>query len=411
MRIAVGIVSLFPGGGLQRDCIEIVRIMRDSGCEVVIYTSRLTGTVTASDTPIVVIPNAAKTNHGRHRKFAIDFRRETSGSFDLIVGFDKLLGLDVLYCADRSFYYRLLRRPYLRLFSRYRAYSRIEGDSFKLGQKTQIILLSQKQWIEYRGAWHTEPERIAEIPSTLSYARRKPEYRSNGIRERMRMQFGFARNAWVWLAIGVQPRTKGLDRVLRALQQFPQARLVIAGLSDSDDASTTYVRMADRLGISSRITWLGHREDIAQVIAASDVLMHPARYDTTGTVILEAVVNGLPVITTSACGYAKHVQAGAGIVLGEPFDFRLFLTAIKDIIEPARPAVYSEAGAAYGSTKQLYMGRVRAAEIMLALAERGRLGGVEIPSVRSAFGSGKSESVVLASVIGRNLRRLDSTNN
>jgi UDP-glucose:(heptosyl)LPS alpha-1,3-glucosyltransferase len=192
MRVAVGIVSLFPGGGLQRDCIEIVKIMRNFGCEVVIYTSRLTGTVTASDTPIVVLPTAARTNHGRHRSFAIGFRRETLGSFDLIVGFDKLLGLDVLYCADRSFRYRMLNRPYLRLLPRYRTYCSIEGDSFKPGRKTRIIVLNQKQLIEYVRSWQTERERVIELQPTLSAERRNPEYRAPNIRTKLRTQLGLA---------------------------------------------------------------------------------------------------------------------------------------------------------------------------------------------------------------------------
>jgi UDP-glucose:(heptosyl)LPS alpha-1,3-glucosyltransferase len=370
MRIAVGITNLFPGGGLQRDCIEIAKLIRGFGHEVVIYTARLSGTVIDADVPIIIIPNSAGTNHGRQHQFGVDFLRQTANGFDLIVGFDKLLGLDALYCADPSIYYRLLRRRYLWLFPRYRTYTNIEGDSFKPGQKTQIILLSQNQRIEYLSAWRTEPERLVELPPTLSSARRKPKYRVSGIREQVRNQLGLPSDAWVWLAIGVQPRTKGLDRVLRALYHFPQATLLVAGLNDIDDRAKRSARKARRLGVSSRVIWLGHREDIEHTIAASDVLLHPARYDTTGTVILEALVNGLPVIATSVCGYAKYVEAaGAGIVLGEPFDFRLFLASIRDMIDPAHRAAYSEAGIAYGQNRQLYEGRLRAAQIMISLAQ------------------------------------------
>jgi UDP-glucose:(heptosyl)LPS alpha-1,3-glucosyltransferase len=46
------------------------------------------------------------------------------------------------------------------------------------------------------------------------------------------------------------------------------------------------------------------------------VLVHPARLDVTGTVILEALGAGLPVVTTENCGYASHVRdAGAGKVV------------------------------------------------------------------------------------------------
>lgn len=370
MHIAFGIGALFPGGGLQRDCIEIARVVRDAGHNVVIYTARLHGLAINLDFPVIVLPNSKKTNHGRQYQFAVEFMRQTSGRFDLVVGFDKLLGLDVLYCADASFYYRLLKRPYLHLLPRYRTYSRLERDSFKRGQKTQIMVLSQQQRMEYLGAWQTERTRVVELPPTLAYDRCKPEYRVGGIREQLRRQFSLESNAWVWLTIGVQPRTKGLDRVLRALPYFPEARLLIAGLNGNDAASERAAKMAQRLGISRRVIWLGHREDIGQVCAASDVLMHPARYDTTGTVILEALVNGLPVITTSACGYAKHVHAaGAGIVLKGAFDFKLFLTAIKDTADAERRTVYSEAGIAYGRSGNLCHGRALAAQMLIGFAE------------------------------------------
>jgi UDP-glucose:(heptosyl)LPS alpha-1,3-glucosyltransferase len=195
------------------------------------------------------------------------------------------------------------------------------------------------------------------------------------VRERVRREMQLAPDACVWLTIGVQPKTKGLDRVLHALQYNPNATLLIVGLNGADKVSQQGVRMARQLGVSSRTIWLGHHEDIERITSASDVLMHPARYDTTGTVILEALINGLPVITTSACGYAQHVQAaGAGIVLEDPFDFRLFLTAINDMSDQGRCAEYSKRGIAYGKNSNLYRGRELAARMIVDLAQRNQEG-------------------------------------
>jgi len=379
MRIAIGIVSLFPGGGLQRDCIEIAKMMRHARQDVVIYTARLTGALDIADIPIVVVPNDAKTNHERQQIFAVEFLRQVSNDFDLIVGFDKLLGLDVLYCADQSIRYRLHRQPYLRLLARYRTYHNLEADTFKPTQKTRILVLTKKQSIEYASVWHVEAERVTELPPTLARARCKPHYRVNGVRDQVRAELGVAGNAWVWVAIGVQPWTKGLDRVMHALKLYRQATLLVAGLKDTDSAARTVAETARWLGIWPRIIWLGHREDVERIIAASDVLLHPARYDTTGTVILEAIVNGLPVITTSACGYAMHVKAaGAGIVLEEPFDVPVFLTAINDMRNQAHHAVYSNAGIAYGRSRNLYEGRVLAAKMIMDFAEQKRHVGQEL---------------------------------
>ena len=57
MRIAFGIVSLFPGGGLQRDCLEIARLVRQRGHAVTIYTERVSGDVQTDDIPVVTLSN------------------------------------------------------------------------------------------------------------------------------------------------------------------------------------------------------------------------------------------------------------------------------------------------------------------------------------------------------------------
>lgn len=369
MRIAFGIVSLFPGGGLQRDCIEIAKLVAQRGHDVTIYAERASGDLNTGGIPVVTLPNGAKTNHRRQYEFATDFLKEARAKCDLIVGFNKLIGLDVLYCADPSTHERLRRQPYLKLLPRYRTFAGIERDSFAPDHKTRTILLSQAQLLEYWSAWRTEARRMYLLPPTLSEARRKPEHRGDGTRQTMRAAFGLGENEWTWLTVGVQPKTKGTDRVIRALAEFPDARLMIAGLKETDAAAAKPAALARSLGVASRVKWLGHREDMAQVMAAADLLLHPSRYDTTGTVILEAVANGLPVIATAACGYAPHINAArAGVVVPEPFDQRAFVGAIRTAQDTVTLAAWSKAAAEYGRRAGLSEGRQCAAQIILAAA-------------------------------------------
>lgn len=384
MRIAFAIVSLFPSGGLQRDCIEIAKLIRNQGHDVVIYACRLHDHTLAEGIPILLLQNGAITNHGRQYQFSCDFLKEVSGRYDLIVGFDKLLGLDVLYCADASMAYRVLKCPPLRLLSRYRTYTEIEKSSFAPGGKSTTILLSQNQVNEYQSAWNTESERMILVPPTLTLARRQPECRTNGVRQSVRFELGLSDADWVWLSIGVQPDTKGTDRAIKALAKFPDATLLIAGLSETNRASIRLARRVRQLGMARRVKWLGHREDICHLMAAADLLVHPARYDTTGTVILEAIVNGLPVVTTGACGYGHHVDAaGAGIVVREPFEFPLFVAALQQARNPSISEAWSQSGAEYGRNPLLYRGRIRAAEIIIRSAYEKRYGasGGDVPSL------------------------------
>src|SRR2546430_3181731 len=135
LRIAFGIVSLFPGGGLQRNCLAIARILRRRGHEVVIFTSRAAGPL-PGEVPIEVLDNSAWTNHGRNRRFAADLADATSDRFDLVVGFDKLSGLDLIYCADASV---AARRGWRRLTPRYRALRALEAACFAAGAQNPTL--------------------------------------------------------------------------------------------------------------------------------------------------------------------------------------------------------------------------------------------------------------------------------
>jgi UDP-glucose:(heptosyl)LPS alpha-1,3-glucosyltransferase len=371
MRIAFAIMKLFPGGGLQRDCVEIARHCRTCGHDVAIFTSFKDESDFADDLPVAVLPIRQSTNHRMLEDFAGAFRWAAAlQQFDLTVGFDKLTHLDVLYCADPSIYFRMRKERFRFLIPRYRAQLVLERATFEPGRRTEVLLLSHKQLSEYRQAWRTPPDRLSLLPPTVSTARRRPEYRRNGVREALRADLGLTPHDWVWIAIGVQPHTKGFDRTIRALGEFPHAKLLVVGLLErSTRAAAALAARAKRLGLAQRISFLGHREDIPDLMAAADLLVHPARHDTTGTVILEAVVNGLPVVTTSICGYAQHVVAAqAGIVVDEPFNPRAFAAALSAAEDGARRGQWSASAERYGAQSLLYDGRKRAAEMILSVA-------------------------------------------
>ena len=371
MRIAFAIMKLFPGGGLQRDCVEIARYCRQRGHDVVIFTSSKDLSDFADDLAVAVLPVKQATNHRMQAEFASTLRWAASlQSFDLLVGFDKLTHLDVLYCADPSIYFRMKNE---RFRFRIRATAPFCLSSAPLSgpmARPKVLMLSHRQLNEYWNVWHTAPERLTLLPPTISSARRHPEYRVNGVRAALREELGFTPRDWVWVAIGVQAHTKGLDRIVRAMSDFLTAKLLVVGLAKtSTRAAKALAARAKRLGLLDRISFVGHREDIPELMAAADLLVHPARHDTTGTVILEAIVNGLPVVTTSICGYAQHVDAAeAGIVINEPFGYNAFAAALSAAADPGRRGRWSASAEQYGAQSFLYDGRARAAEIILAAA-------------------------------------------
>jgi UDP-glucose:(heptosyl)LPS alpha-1,3-glucosyltransferase len=363
MNLAFAIVSLFAHGGLQRDCMAIARLVAAQGHQVTIFTSRLEGDV-GSDLNVEVLPVLAWTNHGRNAGFSKALARRCAGRFDRVIGFDKLEHLDILYCADPPAAPRYTS-GLSRFLPRGRKLTSLERACFGREARTKLLLLSQPQIEAYQGAWKTQAERITLLPPTINAARRKPQLRSDGTRNWLREEMAVGAKGVLWLAVGSQPRVKGMDRTLEALESLSDARLAIAGIAPSSKAGRTLSRMAARQGVGDRIRLLGVREDIPELVAAADLLVHPARTETTGTVILEALVNGLPVVASSICGYAEHVaKANAGAVLPEPFAQASLIAALRDAQEAKLREQWSGNGVRYGETADLYRGLIRAASII-----------------------------------------------
>jgi glycosyltransferase involved in cell wall biosynthesis len=116
---------------------------------------------------------------------------------------------------------------------------------------------------------------------------------------------------------GVEDGIRAFARIRRA---HPRAMLVIAGAESSRKGYAAHLRkLSDSLGIDAHVVFLGHRDDVADVLAAFDVFLHPAADDVLPGSVLEAMGAGLPVIATDAGG-TGHLLGMAGILVrrGDP---------------------------------------------------------------------------------------------
>jgi UDP-glucose:(heptosyl)LPS alpha-1,3-glucosyltransferase len=372
VRIALGIVRLFPEGGLQRDCMQLARILGECGHDVHIFAARRDGLLNPA-LRISVLPSQGLTNHMTDSRFATAFLTATRGQFDRVVGFNKLLGLDVLYCADPPFVSRP-RGMLLRALPRHRVQVRLESASFAPQARTRIIALTPQLVESYTAHWRTPPERFMVLPPGIDPVRRQPHLRDAPNREVARAALDLPPERRVWLWIGVQPYQKGLDRVIAALEHEPQTLLLTAGVGARSNDARLALALASRIGAADRIRFLGHREDVAALMAAADVLVHPARQETTGQVVLEAVVNGLPAVVSDICGFAEHVRvANAGIVLPGPFAQGDLVRALMRVRDPQAAAAFSRNGIVYGGDPALFSGLSVAADFIASATSCTRL--------------------------------------
>jgi len=173
------------------------------------------------------------------------------------------------------------------------------------------------------------------------------------------------------LQIGSGFKTKGVDRSIAALASLPEAirqrtQLIIVG----QDNPARFLRQVKTLGLSQQIKILKGRDDIPRFLLGADVLIHPAYKENTGTVLLEALVAGLPVLCTAICGYAPYIQqADCGTVIASPFQQASLNSALLSALENKQQRQQWSANAlAYAEQADLYSMPERAADIILEQA-------------------------------------------
>ena len=139
------------------------------------------------------------------------------------------------------------------------------------------------------------------------------------------------------LYVGRISREKGLDLLVEALaaMEHLNARLRVVG-NDVDGQQAEIQALADRLGVSSRIDWLGYREGEALLseYSGATVLAVPSRSDCFGLILVEAGCAGLPVAASVyADGACDVVVPGKNGLMANPEKPEEFAAALDALLE------------------------------------------------------------------------------
>ncbi|MGA8262668.1 MAG: hypothetical protein WB783_20890, partial [Arenicellales bacterium] len=174
MRLAFCLYKYFPHSGLARDMLRIADEAMERGHAVDIHTRQWQGE-RPDNMRVTVLDGGGLSNHGRAERFIrLAQSRLRGGSFDAVVGFNKMPGLDFYYAADACFVARV-RRRYPRAYEltpRVRTWRRLEQSVFGAASRTRILLLSEPARLEYQAFYATADERLRLLPPTLGRVHR-----------------------------------------------------------------------------------------------------------------------------------------------------------------------------------------------------------------------------------------------
>lgn len=179
-----------------------------------------------------------------------------------------------------------------------------------------------------RARWDT-PRRVATVHNGVLGRARPGSGRS------VRRELGLAEDDLVVTMLAVLREGKGHDVAAEAMAELrdrvPQARLVVTGDGPARDE---VARLLAPLGEQAVLA--GHRDDVMEVLDATDILLHPTSVDAFPTALLEAAAASVPVVATAVGGIPEIVEDGrTGVLCPASPAARDFATALEALLSDA----------------------------------------------------------------------------
>ena len=308
MRIALVHPKFDGSGGAERYALDLASGLAERGHEVHLFgrkAARLPSHLRFHRVMSLALGRAVKT-----WSFDVSAAARVRGSdFAVIQGFGKTRCQTVHRAGGGVHRAYLERRGGSRsLYDR--VVIRIEDELFSSSRLRAIIAPSGWVRREIERFYPGVASRILVIPNGVDTARFYPQGRELD-RARLAERISLPGGSAVLLFVATNFALKGLDVAIAALVRLPSACLVVAG----GDDPAPFRKAASAAGVGERVRFLGRVEAVSELYRASDLLLHPTRYDPFANVCLEAMACGTPVVTTDRNGAADLLARGGGEVV------------------------------------------------------------------------------------------------
>ena len=330
MKTLLIIYKFFSRGGAQRDLVRTALALQKCGAEVDVLCAEALDPL-PEGCKLTVLPACGGSNHRR----MLDFERKVGAflqqnKFDAVLGFARMKHLDMYFAADDCLLDRWRNRWLNFLLPRRRTFLQLERAAI---EDTPVIFsLTARQERDYRKFYRIDGSKFLRMPPGIDR-----KYQTFSItpeqRRQVRARYGAADGKFLIVQAAASFKTKGVDRVLAILNALPEnlKKQIVFVAAGDDRRKEKFARLAEMLQINAHFP--GGIDNLEELYSSADLMIHPARNEATGTVLVEALCSNLPVLTTDRCGYAEFVaSAGGGVILPEPFCHEHWVLALQKLI-------------------------------------------------------------------------------
>ena len=174
----------------------------------------------------------------------------------------------------------------------------------RLMHTTIVLSRAQRDWY---AAWAPNPGALALVPNGVA------EPAPGRGRDEVRTQLGVEPGQVLALTVSLMRPEKGHADLLEALRGIPpHVPLVVALAGDGDLEPEVRAQVARDPRLCDRVLVLGFRDDVDDLLAACDLVVHPSREDALPTALIGAIASRRAVVATEVGGVADIVGDGVG---------------------------------------------------------------------------------------------------
>lgn len=317
MRLLIVAGDLVPTGGQDAANLALARYAARQGAEVHVVAHRVDPALTEQDS---VIWHRVPRPRGRHllgmpllaeagRRWA---RRLGSGTTVLVNGGNcpgveaPINWVHYVHAADPG-----RHDPGASALRKLKSWGFAAAERRALRRARRIVANSQRTRRDLVEHLRIDPDRIEVVYYGSDPARFPPIAESERAEAKAARPFAVDGRPVVLFVGALGDGRKGLDvlleawRTLRAADPTWDAQLAIAGTG----ARLTAYRA--ECAADSSIHFLGFCSDVPNLLAASDLLVSPARYEAYGLNVHEALCRGIPVLASAEAGVAERFGPAA----------------------------------------------------------------------------------------------------
>jgi UDP-glucose:(heptosyl)LPS alpha-1,3-glucosyltransferase len=348
MKIALAIERFSKhAGGAEAYGVDLAGTLIDHGWQVHLFGYEWDGAPKGAifhqiRRPPEFLPASLKILH-----FALSHARMIrKGDYDIVLGFGNTLEMNVYQShggvhhlsstrklrALNSSIHRNIKHLLMRVSPKYHARKWIESSAFRKDPRPVIIAISdmiKRDMIEH---YKLAQDEVRVIYNGVDPGRFDLESCSGG---GLRSDLGFTDEV-LFLFMAYDFRKKGVRQFLAAAATLKERRpeksfgLVIVGREPPREI----MAQVKRLGLDNIVRFPGSTKTPEGFYKACDVFVLPTFYDACSLVVFEAMMSGLPCITTLNNGAAGVIADGLdGSVLADPWNREEFARAMEAYLD------------------------------------------------------------------------------